>query len=74
MHNKKLKSTQGKFLIQEVLDEWDAFDADLHSAGTYVIWDLDCVDVEDSEVVRYRKKRRAGSAFRKNRIKYYEYY
>lgn len=48
-----LKSTQGKFLIQEVLDEWDAFDADLHSAGTYVIWDLDCVDVEDSEVVRF---------------------
>ena len=56
VHNKELKTTQGKFLIQEVLDEWEGFDADIHS-------------VEDTEV-RYRKKRRAGSVFRKNRKSY----
>ena len=56
VHNKELKTTQGKFLIQEVLDEWEGFDADIHS-------------VEDTEV-RYRKKRRAGSVFRKNKKSY----
>ena len=47
VHNKELKTTQGKFLIQEVRDEWQGFDADIHS------------------VVRYKKKRRAGSDLEK---------
>ena len=48
---KTLTENQDKFLITEVLDMWESFDADLHHPGAYVVWDKDhCI--EDDKNVR----------------------
>ena len=58
LHNWTMKSNQSfssKFLIKQVLDMWDGFDSDLHSPGSYIIWNWD-QSVEKIDVEKKRKK------------------
>ena len=42
MHNKELLDSEGKFQIDEVLDDdWEGFDEDLHCEGSFLAWEMD---------------------------------
>ena len=40
MHGHKILPGSSKFVIEEVLNTWDAYDEDLHGEGTFVQWPL----------------------------------
>ena len=50
VHCKTLTENQAKFLITEVLDMWESFDADYHHPGAYVAWDKDHCIEDDKNV------------------------
>ena len=50
VHCKTLTEKQAKFLITEVLDMWESFDADFHHPGAYVAWDKDHCIEDDKNV------------------------
>ena len=50
IHCKTLTENQAKFLITEVLDMWESFDADYHHPGAYVAWDKDHCIEDDKNV------------------------
>ena len=42
VHNKELLDLEGKFRIDEVLDDgWEGFDEDLHCEGSFLAWEMD---------------------------------
>ena len=50
VHCKTLTENQAKYLITEVLDMWESFDADFHHPGAYVAWDKDHCIEDDKNV------------------------
>ena len=42
LHNKELLDLEGKFRIDEVLDDdWECFYEDLHCEGSFLAWEMD---------------------------------
>ena len=74
VHGKTLTENQAKFLITEVLDMWESFDADFHHPGAYVAWDKDhCVEEnkggEKSTRKSVRQKKEAEEGIEVNETK-----
>ena len=41
VHNHEMGDNEQKFVIEEVIDMWSDFDPDIHSPGSFVVWDKD---------------------------------
>ena len=51
VHNKKLLPSQRKFSIDKVLStNWNGYDEDKHTVGSYVAWELDDTSVHNKKV------------------------
>ena len=60
VHNKELLESQRKFLIVDVLDTtWEGFDEDIHTAGSFLAWNLeDAAIIVEKEVEEDSKKKK----------------
>ena len=50
VYNKELLDSEGKFQIDEVLDDdWEGFDEDLHCEGSFLAWEMDQTLLQEEE-------------------------
>ena len=63
VHNKPLPHTHQKFRIDEVVKQWDGYDEDKNSVGSFVIWDL--AAITNIKSIKGSKKQDKGKKSRK---------
>ena len=68
IHNKPLLANQHKYLILEVFNQWEGFNPDTDTPGSYIAWDKNCATKvnDDIETKTSKSKKKNKISKRKN--------